>query len=854
MIYLHLSEIIMIFDLNSDFMFNSGNKKTYQQLIDELEALRSENAKLKEQLSIESTDSDFEHIDHRTKKNLFHSIFEEAGIGMAIINKNAELVKFNKIFKNIFGYSRDELYKKNYYDLLPENRKQDASRFVQAMFKSELSKYEGEQIYVNSSGNQIWMKVTATPIYDTEGKPEFLIGMGEDITELKHQEKIRETVYSISNAVNNSDNLFQLIEKIRESLSELIDSKYFFIALYNEQDDSFSVPFIINQQKSFETFQADKSLVGYVKKKGQSISMDYKQILELEKTGEILIAGKLSKQWMGVPLYSKNQFIGVIGVHSFENDNAFNENHLEILELLSSQVSTSVQKMRSEEDLKIERAYFKELFENSPEAIAIVQNTGNIVNVNQAFTQLFGYTKQESLNQFIEKLICNDAIRDEALHLTDEITMGKVVKVETKRQKKDGSLVDVSIWGTPVNIDLGQIAIYVIFRDITERVEAEKKLKLAKEKAEESDRLKTAFLTNMSHEIRTPMNAIIGFSDLIADPNLDSEGRYEFVQQIYNSSNMLLKLLDDIIDISKIDIGDIELQYTKINLNSLFDELKEKVEKEKQQEQKSKIEILVHNPLGDIVSYIHSDEHRFKQIFEHLLSNALKYTESGFIEFGYNMDQFDKPTFYVRDTGIGISEENKDKIFRHFTKIEDRAKLYRGIGIGLTITQKLIHLMGGELEVESHPGIGSIFYFNIPSKIEILDYQKLNGNNNNHFNWNGRNILVAEDEDSNYLVIKASLSRTYANLIRVTNGEEAVEYCKNKDIDLVLMDIKLPLLDGIEATREIKKIKPNLPIIAQTAYIHKNERETCLKAGCVDYIPKPIKSNELLKIIHNCFS
>ena len=245
-----------------------------------------------------------------------------------------------------------------------------------------------------------------------------------------------------------------------------------------------------------------------------------------------------------------------------------------------------------------------------------------------------------------------------------------------------------------------------------------------------------------------------------------------------------------------------------------------------------------------------SDEFRFNQIFSHLLSNAFKYTHNGFIEFGFDINQQEEPIFYVRDTGIGIPEDKTDTIFNHFIKIEDRTKLYRGTGIGLTITKKLVNLLGGEIWVESNLGIGSIFYFTLPEKVSLLEITNNNKIRSKNYNWAGKKVLVAEDDDSNFEVLKASLARTHADLHRVLNGEEAVKKCMNEEFDIVLMDIKMPVLDGIEATQQIKAFKPNLPIIAQTAYVLKNERDTCIEAGCDDYIPKPIKSYVLLETIN----
>jgi PAS domain S-box-containing protein len=534
--------------------------------------------------------------------------------------------------------------------------------------------------------------------------------------------------------------------------------------------------------------------------------------------------------------------------------------HNKEIEISREDLQKEINNLRSELDtLKNDSAniisekerLFTSIFEESGVGIAVIDYNKHIINFNKSFAVLFGYAPNELYNLTYLDLI-PDEKKENASQFIEAMFSSKLNKYQSQLPyiKSNKEIIWLKLTATVINDDEGKPKyILGMGEDITEHLISEEKLKKAKEKAEESDRLKTAFLTNMSHEVRTPLNAIIGFSDLLADRNTDNQSRKEFVEQINISSNMLIKLIDDIIDISQIDAGKLNLTIKTFNVSNILNSLLTAYKTERKINSKDDIDILFHNPYSHNTIYLKSDEFRFKQIFEHLLNNALKYTHKGFIEFGFDLDDNNFPVFYVRDTGIGIPEDKKDQIFNHFTKIESRTNLYRGTGIGLTITQKLVELLGGKIWVDSHLGIGSVFYFSIPSKIELIPSLTNKTKSFNDYNWDGKSILVAEDEDSNYEVIKATLARTHAKLIRVRQGDHAVEYCKQLKLDLILMDIKMPGLDGIEATKQIKVLYPDLPIIAQTAYVHKDECDTCLNAGCDEYIPKPIKSFVLLDMI-----
>lgn len=382
-------------------------------------------------------------------------------------------------------------------------------------------------------------------------------------------------------------------------------------------------------------------------------------------------------------------------------------------------------------------------------------------------------------------------------------------------------------------------------------------LEVARLKAEESDRLKSAFLANMSHEIRTPMNAIIGFAMLLDKEDFSHEEKNEFVQNIVQNSESLLRLIEDILDMSKIEAGQIKLVNEVCYLNSFLNNLYLRLNQKKSLIDKLDVELILDIPQNnDMVILV--DETRLNQVMTNLLENAFKFTDSGHIKFGYRIQENMGNAivhFYVEDTGIGIPEAELENIFKRFRKGTrgPKEKIYRGTGLGLYISKSIVQLLGGNIWTESTVKKGTTFYFTIPYKEVITDKNILKGEKKEKQsinNFENKTILIAEDEDSNYNFISTVLKNTKATLIRAIDGQETLEmFKKNNQINLVLLDIQMPVMDGYKAARELKAMNRKIPIIAQTAFAMSDQREAILGAGCDDYISKPYKPKELIEII-----
>lgn len=380
--------------------------------------------------------------------------------------------------------------------------------------------------------------------------------------------------------------------------------------------------------------------------------------------------------------------------------------------------------------------------------------------------------------------------------------------------------------------------------------ERTRELKHAKERAEQSDMLKSAFLANMSHEIRTPMNGILGFSQLLLETE-SKEELVEFVDVINKNGNHLLSLISDIIDISKIEAGMLTLTKTLFRLNELMEEVNELFARD------SKIltgimKLKTNYSFADGEDEIYTDRTRLKQVLINLLSNACKFTERGYVELGYTIHENDL-VFYVKDTGVGLDYDQQHYVFERFMQATvNHQPKHEGTGLGLAISKAFVKLFEGDIWAESEPGLGSVFIFTLPfvhgGELTLKSYRQKS--NIMEFNWKEKVILVAEDVTTNFLLIKTALNKTGVQLLWAKNGLEAVEKCKSAEhIDLILMDVRMPQMDGFEATQIIRKMLPDIPIIAQTSYAMDGDREKSLATGCTDYISKPFNIKEFIALI-----
>jgi len=525
-------------------------------------------------------------------------VLEAAYDGLWDLNLEKNTAYYSPKFFSMLGYDSKDFHHEIFLIeqlLHPEDLHKIMNTLLDFMGNTDKS-LEYEMRLRKKDGSYSWI-LSRGKVFksDVSGKPLRIVGTHTDITQRKKHESIQNTLFGIANAVNTTRNLDELFLSIQQTLGSIIDTKNCYVALYDEANDSFSLPFHKDEKDSFTVFPAGKTLTAFVIKTGKAQLVNKSRAEQLENEKIIESIGAPSESWLGVPLKNNKKVIGVFAVQSYDPKIIYTEEDVQILEFVSDQIALAI-----------------------------------------------------------------------------------------------------------------------------ERKSYETNLEIAKTKAEEADRLKTAFLSNMSHEIRTPMNAIIGFAELLALKDVTDDEKKEFIQQINHGAETLMHLIDDIIDISKIEAGQLVFHNSEFLLSEFLNELKLIYNKSLVKLNKNNIRLSENNNNFPVHIYLHTDKYRLKQIFTNLLGNALKFTEKGTITFGIKHMNNNIISFYVKDTGIGITREKLSLIFERFRQGHDSsAKLYSGTGLGLAISKNLIELMGGKIDVISTPGEGTEFEFSIPLQYSL---------------------------------------------------------------------------------------------------------------------------------------
>ncbi|PKL85072.1 MAG: hypothetical protein CVV22_09605 [Ignavibacteriae bacterium HGW-Ignavibacteriae-1] len=726
----------------------------------------------------------------------------------------------NESFLETYGFDENDLVGKN-ISIIRSSK--NPIELVQEILPATLrGGWKGELWNRRKDGSEFLIHLSTTIIHDKDNKPFALIGVASDITEQKAaEEKIKE-----SNDLMRIAGEYAKLGGWDVNLETDICYWSDVVAKIHEMPLGFSP-------------STEEALNFYAPEWREKIAESVKKCIEegitYEEEMEIITStGK--RVWVkaiGVPVYDDNG--RVIKIHGAFQD---------------------ISNRKKAEELLIESELkHRLLIEQMQEGLLVVDNDDVIKFVNPMFCKIFGYEEGELIGKIgYETLLLKsdiEIIKQKNLNRLQ----GNPEQYELVMLKKNGEQIIVFMNAAPAYDKIGKvIGSMSTCKDITQSKKAEQELIKAKERAEESDRLKSAFLANMSHEIRTPMNGILGFAGLLKKPNLTGKEQMEFVEIIEKSGIRMLNIINDIVDISKIEAGLMEIRLSNTNINEC---LKETYRFFKPEIEIKGMKCNLNNSLSEQNAIVKTDKEKLMAVLTNLVKNSIKYSHFGSIEIGCQLKDIPYNTeleFYVKDTGIGIPKERHEAIFDRFVQadIEDK-HAFQGAGLGLSITKAYVEMLGGQLRLESEVGKGSTFYFTLPYKPvneskkpmvkTIVEMPKKNEIAN-------LNVLIVDDDETSFYLISRMMKKHSQKILSADNAHDAVEICRqNPDLDIILMDIKMSGLNGLEATRLIREFNKNVVIIAQTAYALAGDREKTLEAGCNDYIAKPILKNTLMSII-----
>jgi PAS domain S-box-containing protein len=491
--------------------------------------------------------------------------------------------------------------------------------------------------------------------------------------------------------------------------------------------------------------------------------------------------------------------------------------------------------------------FFRILVQSADDGISFYDSDWNLDFANAAFYKMIGVTEAEYNKRNTADFVHNDDI-DYQSRRVKALKENGFFESELKLKHSDGHFLNLSTKSVVVKSDNGEVlGSLTISRDITKMKQAHDDLLKANAEAEASNRLKASFLANISHEIRTPLNSVVGFSNLLLSDDITKEVREEYIEHINYNSEKLLQIIGDIIDLSRLESSQIEIRYEETSLNSLIDDIMDDTRKIIKRTEKPII-LNVRNDFRESGDLIFTDRVWLKRVLNHLMDNAVKFTLDGSIEFICTLE-YEQIVFRIKDTGIGINKENLGRIFEEFRQeIDGHHRPFEGLGVGLTLAKEVVERMGGKITVQSEKGIGSVFCFTLPYRPAGSTKLKVQENMLTvTTDWSSKKCLLVDDNKDVLIYLRRILADTKITMFTARSGYEAIQLVRHTpDIDLVLLDMQMPEMNGIEVTRELRKLRQNLPIIAQTAFIFEDDKDIIIEAGCDACLIKPIRREHLL--------
>jgi PAS domain S-box-containing protein len=775
----------------------------------------------------------------RESEKRYRTLFDGVPVGLYRTTPAGQFMDANLAMVQMLSYpDRETLLVTNAADLYvnPQDRVQ-----WQALMQREGVVRDFEVQNRRYDGTVIWLNDTARALKDEQGQVLYYEGSVEDITERKRAE---------AELRKYQEHLEELVE---ERTAELRESEERYRTLFD------GVP--VGLYRTTPTGQildvnlAAVQMFGYLSRE---------DALSAVNTADVYVDPEERVRWQalmeqeGVVRDFEEQVRRYDGTVIWLNDTAraVRDERGQVLYYEGS-LEDITERKKFEEEIRRQKDYFEALFVNNPVAVLTADLDGNVVSWNPMAEKLFGYTQEEAIGKNADDLVANDdSIRAEAVGYTHQVlNLGlERLQVTTKRTRKDGSLVDVEVLGLPVIVGeekVGYIAIYVDITDLQE----------ARREAEAANRAKSAFLANMSHELRTPLNAILGFTQLMdRDPNLTTS-QQENLGIINRSGEHLLALINDVLDMSKIEAGRVTLEETSFDLYRLLDGLEEMFSLRA----RDKGLALSFERAENVPQYVRTDEGKLRQVLSNLLGNAVKFTELGGVALRVGTREERRRTkeqpssvvrrssliFEVEDTGPGIAPEELAVVFDPFVQARSGQEPQEGTGLGLSISRQYLRLMGGDIVVSSELGQGSLFKFDVRAGLadaaEVQAAQPTRRVLGLEPNQPIYRLLVAEDKETNRQLLVKLLEPLGFEVKEAVNGQEAIEIWEHWEPHLIWLDMRMPVMNGHEATRRIKATTKGQAtvIIALTATAFEEDRERILSEGCDDFVRKPFREEEI---------
>ena len=779
----------------------------------------------------------------------YQNLLENLNEGIYKSTMEGKFIEVNKGLVDMLGYnSKKELLSIDiktqlYYDINDRvrllNIKSSDERLVCRMLKKD--------------GSVIWVENYGSTIENFDGSDVIIEGIIRNVSEIKKAHLIQKVLLKISQGGYGTLNLKDFNKFVKTELGRLIDTSNFYIAFYDEDKQTINIPFISGEE-SEEEFPIGKSMTGYLIKNKKPLLVKSKEYKRLIKEGIVDLIGTFPKIWLGVPLIVNDKVIGAIVVQSYNDENAYKNSDIELLEFVSSYISLIVQRKKAEDENRLSKEVLRKVLDNIQIRVFWKDKESRFLGCNKHFYEALSFKSDKEVIGKTDYDLNSKKVADITRNDELEIMDTGVPKLKFHETFIDnGEQLIFSSNKLPFfDEDKNVIGIIGTSEDITDRIKNEEKLKKATEEAIAANISKSVFLSNMSHEIRTPMNAILGYSQLLQEDNNLTKVQQENLKTINKSGEHLLALINDILDMSKIEAGRISLNYSDFN----FAELLKEVEHLFKFKSTHKNLELAFKSLNELPKIINGDESKIRQVIINLVGNAIKFTSEGFVHVLIENMGNNTINVLVKDSGSGILKEEQETIFKPFEQAQKGDRVTGGTGLGLAISKKFSNLMGGDIILKSEYGKGSEFVFEF--KFNEAEENTLNETKYELKaislvpEMQGFKVAIIDDRFENRDILYKKLNPLGFETRMAENGLEAIELYKEWKPDIMLMDVVMPIMDGVEATRQILKLSGDhdVKIFVISASALESEQKEIMEIGATVFIKKPVIFSLLLSEMH----